>query len=52
MGLGGWLLAGVVVAAMVGIITLLRRRRTVRKTSIMGLAASSPDLIPVPVSRL
>lgn len=55
MGLGGWLLALLVVSAMVGLITLLRRRRTQRKTSIMGLGASSPsspDLIPAPVSRL
>ena len=39
IGIGGWLLAGIVVAAMVSLITLLRRRRTQRKTSIVEFPA-------------
>jgi outer membrane biosynthesis protein TonB len=50
MGIGGWLLAGIVVAAMVGLITLLRRRRTPRKTSI-EFPAFGPELKSAPVTR-
>ena len=50
MGIGGWLLAGMVVAAMVSLITLLRRRRTQRKTSIVEFPAFA-EFKPVPVTR-
>jgi hypothetical protein len=50
MGIGGWLLAGIVVAAMVSLITLLRRRRTQRKTSIVEFPAFA-EFKPVPVTR-
>ena len=51
IGIGGWLLAGIVVAAMVSLITLLRRRRTQRKTSIVEFPAFSPEFKPIPVTR-
>jgi cytoskeletal protein RodZ len=44
MGLGGWLLAGIAVAALFGIITLIRRRRTQRRTSIVDLSPVLPEL--------
>ena len=49
MGIGGWLLAGIVVAAMVGLITFLRRRWMQKKITIPQF----PDfeLKPVPVRR-
>ncbi len=51
IGIGGWLLAGIVVAAMVSLITLLRRRRTQRKTSIVEFPSFSPELKPIPVTH-
>ena len=51
MGIGGWLLAGIVVVAMFGLITWFRRRRTQRKTSIVEFPQFSPELKPLPVSR-
>ncbi len=51
MGIGGWLLAGIVVVAMVGLITWFRRRRTQRKISIVEFPQFSPELKPLPVSR-
>jgi hypothetical protein len=51
IGIGGWLLAGIAVAAMVGLITWFRRRRTQRKTSIVEFPQFSPELKPLPVSR-
>jgi H+/gluconate symporter-like permease len=51
MGIGGWLIAGVAVAAAFGLITLFRRRRTVRRTSIVDLKTITPELDPVLVTR-
>ena len=51
IGIGGWLLAGIVVAAMVSLITLLRRRKTQRKTSIVEFPAFIPEFKPIPVTR-
>ena len=50
MGIGGWLLAGIVVAAMASLITLLRRRKTQRKTSIVEFPAFA-EFKPAPVTR-
>ncbi len=52
LGIGGWLLAGIAVVAMVGLITWFRRRRTQRKISIVEFPQFSPELKPLPVSRL
>lgn len=51
IGIGGWLLAGLVVAALAFGITMLRKRRTQSNTSIVDLSASSPGLKPVTVPR-
>ena len=51
MGIGGWLIAGVVVAALFGVITLFRRRRTLRRSSIPDFTALSPELDPALVTR-
>ena len=51
MGIGGWLLAGIVVAALFGGITLIRRRKTRSRTSIVEGANLTLDLEPVPVPR-
>ena len=50
MGIGSWLLAGMVVAAMVSLITLLRRRKTQRKPPIVEFPAFA-EFKPVPVVR-
>ena len=50
MGIGSWLLAGMVVAAMVGLITLLRRRRTLTKPSVVEFPAFG-EFKSVPVTR-
>ena len=52
MGIGGWLLALIAVAALVGVITMLRRRKARRRISIVQLANLSLDLEPAPVTRL
>jgi hypothetical protein len=51
IGIGGWLLAGLVVAAMVFVITMVRRRRMQTKTSMVDFPGL-PELKPAPVSRL
>jgi outer membrane biosynthesis protein TonB len=51
MGIGGWLLAGIAVAALAGIITLLRRRQTKRRTSIVDFTTVSPKLKPALAPR-
>ena len=51
MGVGGWLLAGVVIMALVGIITLIRRRKTRSRTSIVDFTNPSLNLKPAPVTR-
>jgi hypothetical protein len=51
MGVGGWLLGGLAVAALFIGITFLRRRKTRKPTSIVQLADLSMDLEPVPVTR-
>ena len=48
MGIGGWLLAGLVVAVMFGLITLWRRRKTQKIVHFPGLA---PELKAAPVTR-
>jgi cobalamin biosynthesis Mg chelatase CobN len=52
MGIGGWLLALIAVAALVGVITMLRRRKARRRISIVQLANLSLDLEPAPATRL
>ena len=49
MGMGSWALAGLVVLALFGIFTLLRRRKTRQPSSIVQLADLSLDPEPVPV---
>ena len=50
MGIGSWLLAGMVVAAMVSLITFLRRRKTQRRSPIIEFPAFA-EFKPVPVAR-
>ncbi len=51
MGVGGWFLIALVIAALFTGITLFLRRRTSRRTSIVDFTSSSPDLKPSLVSR-
>jgi hypothetical protein len=50
MGAGSWFLAGIVVVGLVGIITLIRRRKTRTRTSIPDFTAGQ-DLKPVLAQR-
>ena len=50
MGVGSWFLAGVVVVALFGMITLLRRRNARRETAIPDFTAGQ-DLKPVLAER-
>jgi hypothetical protein len=52
MGIGGWLLAGMAVAGLAGIITMVRRRKTKKRSSIVDFTTVSPELKPAvgPVS--
>lgn len=52
MGLGGWLIAGFVMAALFVAITMFRRRKVQKRASIAPpLADLSLDLEPIPVTR-
>jgi outer membrane biosynthesis protein TonB len=51
MGIGGWLIAGLVVAGLFGAITLFRRRQTLKRTSIVDLKTITPELNPALVMR-
>ena len=51
MGVGGWFLIALVIAALFTGITLFLRRRTSRRTSIVDFTTISPDLKPSLVSR-
>ena len=50
MGIGGWLLAGLAVAALFILITLYRRRKSNRKTSIPDFTGAQ-DLKPLLARR-
>jgi hypothetical protein len=53
MGVGGWLLFGVVIAGLFLAITAIRRRRTQtqRSPSIVDLTTTPPDLAPILLPR-
>jgi outer membrane biosynthesis protein TonB len=46
MGIGGWLMAGVVIAGLFAGITLFRRRRTLKRKSIVDFTTEGKDLKP------
>lgn len=51
MGLGGWLIALLVVAALFWGITLFRRRQTAKRTSIVDLVSPASEMDPAYVTR-
>ena len=50
MGIGGWFLAGIVIVALFGIITMLRRRKTRTETSVPDFTGAQ-ELKPVLAQR-